>query len=150
MWTTLIVCFVLILVAIPLWGRRRKAVLETGRQQAMLQFVDRWQDFKVHFLQQAAATGKPRGLRWMACDFQSNPLFATDPDQSALFALVAATIRFEAIEGGDMEEVEAVGNLRGATAVFVFRNGHWYTDGRVVFNLDPAETCAWFHLTGLG
>jgi hypothetical protein len=116
----------------------------------MLQFADRCQEFEAHFLRQAAATGKPRGLRWMACDFQSNPLFATDPDQSVLFALVAATIRFEAIEGGDMEEVEAVGNLRGATAVFVFRDGHWSTDGRVVFNLGPAETCERFQLTGLG
>ena len=116
----------------------------------MLQFVDRRKQFEAHFLQQAAATGKPRGLRWMACDLQSDPLFATDSDQSALFALVTATIRFEAIEGGGMEEVEAVRNLRGATAVFIFRDGHWTTDGRVVFNLNPAETCERFQLTEWG
>ena len=35
-----------------------------------------------------------------------------------LSAFVSVTIGFEAIEGGDMEDVEAVGNLRAATAVF--------------------------------
>ena len=88
-------------------------------------------------------------LNW-AFREHDDPLFATDSDQSALFALVTATIRFEAIEGGGMEEVEAVRNLRGATAVFIFRDGHWTTDGRVVFNLNPAETCERFQLTEWG
>jgi hypothetical protein len=66
------------------------------------------------------------------------PLFAVD-SKGVLYALVAATISFEAIEGGGMEEVEAVGNLRSATAVFVFRRSEWTTDGRVIFNLEPAE-----------
>jgi hypothetical protein len=56
-----------------------------------------------------------------------------------LYALNGATISFEAIEGGGMEDVEAVGNLRSATAVFVYRDGEWTTDGRVIFNLEPAE-----------
>jgi hypothetical protein len=38
-----------------------------------------------------------------------------------------------------MEEVEAVGNLRSATAVFGYRDGAWGTDGRAVFNLEPSE-----------
>jgi hypothetical protein len=41
-----------------------------------------------------------------------------------------------------MEEVEAVGNLRAGTAIFVWRGGEWQTDGRAVFNLEPAETLA--------
>ena len=49
------------------------------------------------------------------------------------------TISFEAIEGGGMEEVEAVGNLRAATAVFTWKNGQWTTQGRAVFNLEPRE-----------
>ncbi len=54
------------------------------------------------------------------------------------------TIRFEAVEGGDMEGVAAVGNLRQATAVFHFARGGWHTAGRAVFNLTPAETLEHF------
>lgn len=38
-----------------------------------------------------------------------------------------------------MEDVEAVSNLRCATAIFVHRLGRWTTDGRVVFNLEPPQ-----------
>ena len=38
-----------------------------------------------------------------------------------------------------MEDVEAVGNLRAATAVCIWRNDTWTTDGRAVFNLEPQE-----------
>ncbi|HYO25559.1 MAG TPA: hypothetical protein VEQ85_11500, partial [Lacipirellulaceae bacterium] len=59
-----------------------------------------------------------------------------------LYALVGVTVSFEAVAGGGMEEVEAVGNLRAATAVFVHRGGRWTTDGRVVFNLSPEAALA--------
>jgi hypothetical protein len=64
-------------------------------------------------------------------------VFAVDRVTGELYAFVAATVSFSAIEGGGMEEVEAVSNLRAATAVFVHREGRWTTDGRVVFNLGP-------------
>ena len=60
-----------------------------------------------------------------------------------LQAFVAVTISFEAIEGGPMEDVEAVGNLRAATAVFYFSGGAWHTDGRAIFNLNPTEAIAY-------
>ena len=43
-----------------------------------------------------------------------------------------------------MEDVEAVGNLRSATAVFAHRRGAWTTEGRVVFNLEPNEALEHF------
>lgn len=94
--------------------------------------------FEVPFLAAANATGKPRGLRWIGAHLAGDPLFAVDRANGELYALVPATISFEAIAGGGMEEVEAVGNLREATAVFVHRDGQWTTDGRAVFNLAPA------------
>jgi hypothetical protein len=105
----------------------------------MAQFEDRLHEMSEQFLHAAAATGKPRGLRWTSVELAGPPLFVTDSSSGALCAFVGATISFEAVEGGDMEEVEAVGNLRLATAVFVFRRGEWTTDGRVIFNLEPAE-----------
>ena len=44
-----------------------------------------------------------------------------------------------------MEDVEAVGNLRAATAVFRHQAGQWMTDGRAIFNLNPTEAIRHFH-----
>jgi hypothetical protein len=38
-----------------------------------------------------------------------------------------------------MEEVEAVGNLRAATAILTWSADRWTTAGRAVFNLEPEE-----------
>ena len=92
------------------------------------------------FLATASTSGKPRGLSWLDCVFEDEVTFARDRFSNQLRALVGVTVSFEAIEGGGMEHVEAVSNLRSATAVFHFVDEAWTTDGRVVFNLDPAET----------
>ena len=92
----------------------------------------------------ASATGKPRGLLWKACDLHPGQLFARDTATGELIALVGVTVSFEAVPGGEMEDVEAVGNLRSATAVFIHRRGAWTTDGRVVFNLEPEQAMACF------
>src|ERR1051325_2402724 len=95
------------------------------------------------FFQAAAASGKPRGLRWKECQWNELIEWVRDKQTGQLLALVGVTISFEAIEGGDMEGVEAVGNLRNATAVFFF-DGAWRTVGRVVFNLNPEEALVHF------
>jgi hypothetical protein len=95
------------------------------------------------FLAAANATGKPRGLRWTALEWASTPpVFARDLAGGELYALVGASFSFTAVAGGDMEGVEAVGDVRGGTAVFVWRGGRWGTDGRAVLNLEPGETLA--------
>jgi hypothetical protein len=134
---------VLLLIAAVAWRWRRDR-RRLRLEQARLQFDDVSQDLAAEFLLAAAATGKPRGLRWKSCEFLGPPTFAIDLSAGELYALVAATISFEAVEGGGMEEVEAVGNLRSATALFVYRRHQWTTDGRVIFNLEPAEALARF------
>jgi hypothetical protein len=111
--------------------RRRAAIAEFDAQLPALEG---------EFHAAAAATGKPRGLRWIKCRLDGPATFAVDRVNAELYALVGVTVSFEAIPGGGMEEVEAVSNLRAATAVFVHRDNRWTTDGRVVFNLDPAAT----------
>jgi hypothetical protein len=96
------------------------------------------------FFDAAAATGKPRGLRWKNCNFEPSMELVRERGTGLLMALVPVTIAFEAIEGGPMEGVEAVGNLRTATAVFSYTRGHWETAGKAVFNMDPAQTIAHF------
>jgi hypothetical protein len=93
----------------------------------------------------AAASGKPRGLRWKACEWESAVEFARERATGSLTALAGVVIAFEAVEGGDMEGEAAVGNLRNASAVFFFHDGQWRTTGKTVFNLNPDEALARFH-----
>jgi hypothetical protein len=121
------------------WRRWNAAQADNKRQAAMTSFAGRRPELAREFLAAANATGLPRGLRWTACDLGQDQRFAVDRVSGELFALVAATVRFEAIEGGGMEDVEAVSNLRSVSAVFVHRGGDWTTDGRAIFNLEPEE-----------
>jgi hypothetical protein len=93
----------------------------------------------------AVASGKPRGLRWKACEWEPAVEFARERATGSLTALAGVVIEFEAVEGGDMEGEAAVGNLRNASAVFFFHEGQWRTTGKTVFNLNPDEALARFH-----
>ena len=107
-------------------------------------FLQQREHLEAEFFTAAAASGKPRGLRWKDCEWDSEVAFARERSTGRLAALVAVTISFEAIEGGDMEGVAAVGNLRNASAVFFYHRGHWRTTGKAVFNLNPDEAIAHF------
>ncbi len=99
---------------------------------------------EARFFQIASNSGKPRGLRWVECEFENDVTYARNRATAELCAFVGVTIAFEAIEGGLMEGVEAVGNLRAATAVFRLEGGRWHTDGRAIFNLSPTEAIAYY------
>ena len=109
------------------------------------EFHRRREWLEADFLTIASESGRPRGLTWADCEFADEVSFARDRHSGELKALVAVTIRFEAIEGGEMEDVQAVGNLRAATAVFRHQSGQWTTEGRAIFNLNPTEAIRHFH-----
>lgn len=133
---------VALLVGVALWLRRRGPTLDTA--EACRRFHQQREHLEAAFFEAAAATGKPRGLRWVECDWDDPVEFARDRNNGLLTALFSVTIRFEAIPGSDMEGLPAVGNLRNATAVFYFAGGRWQTAGRTVFNLNPDEVLARF------
>jgi hypothetical protein len=128
------------LIAQPIRRARREAQLAKARQD----FHRQRERLEARFFEIAAASGMPRGLRWTGCDFDDDVAYARDRKSGELAALVAVTISFEAIPGGPMEDVEAVGNLRAATAVFRLGKDRWQTDGRAVFNLNPIEAIAYY------
>lgn len=134
-----IVAFCILLAALfaLVWWIRRQQV--KSLQQARETFHRRREWLEAEFLSRAEASGKPRGLRWVNCDFENGVSFARDRRTGRYRALVGVTISFEAIEGGGMEEVEAVGNLRAATVVFRLDGPQWRADDRALFNLNPAE-----------
>jgi len=122
------------------WWLRRRHTFSFDHARQTFQWRREW--LEAEFLSRAAASGKPRGLRWVDCDFDNDVAFARDRRTGHYRALVGVAIRFEAIVGGGMEEVEAVGNLKAATVVFRLDGPHWEADDRACFNLSPTQTIA--------
>lgn len=134
-----VVVVVLVVLAwrpVRAWGRLVQ--LERARELFTLQR----ERLEAKFFDVASRSGKPRGLRWKDIDWEHEVAFARDRATGLILALAAVTIQFEAVEGGDMEGLAAVSNLRNASAVFVFQYGQWLTTGRTIFNLNPAEAIA--------
>ena len=115
------------------WRRRREA--ERGIRQFRLQR----EMLEARFFDIASHLGKPRDLRWVECDWLDAVTFGRDCKSGLLTAFVAVNIRFEAVEGGDMEGVAAVSNIRDAAAVFHYQFGRWGTGGRALFNMNPTD-----------
>jgi hypothetical protein len=142
-----IACIVLLAVIVAAMARqpRRPAQRSPEYQQAWKDFHGQREPLEAKFVELAALSGMPRGLRWTDCQFEDGVVYARDRRSGQLRAFVAVTVTLEAIEAGLMEGSEAVGHLREATAVFHFDGERWQTDGRAIFNLDPTETVAHFH-----
>lgn len=131
------------LVAVVLLGLAFAAVPLARRWQnwdarhAIVLFHQRREMLEAKFFDLAQSLGKPRGLRWLDCEWFDNVTFARDKSTGMLTAFVGINIRFEAIEGGDMEEVAAVSTIRDAVAVFHYHQGSWGTGGKALFNMNP-------------
>ena len=131
----LVGCVLLASVAIPL----AKAMKVREMRQALQLFRLRRELLEARFFDLARTLGKPRDLRWLECDWQNGVTFARDKQTGLITAFVAVNIRFEAVEGGDMEGVAAVGTVRDAVAVFHYRDSVWGTGGRALFNMNPED-----------
>lgn len=121
--------------AVPLlkrWQRREAAT-------AIKRFRLQRERLEARFIDLARSLGKPRGLRWLDCDWLDAVTFARDRQSGLLTAFASINIHFEAVEGGDMEDVAAVGTVRDAVAVFHFQGGAWGTGGKALFNMNPQE-----------
>jgi len=143
-WILAVAVAVLVLVvAIALaWKPMRRVLRRREVERALRSFRTQREQLEARFFDMASSLGKPRDLRWLECDWQNAVTFARDTESGLLTAFVAVNIRFEAVEGGDMEDVEAVGIVRDAAAVFHYRKGRWGTGGRALFNMNPADAVA--------
>jgi hypothetical protein len=131
------ICYVVCKAAV-----RRLRSRYTAKARSLFSRRREW--LEADFLTQAQRSGKPRGLQWVECEFEDDVAYARDKTNGQLRALVGVTISFAATPGGGMEDVEAVGNLRCATAVFRFHRNKWQTEGRAIFNLRPDEAILHF------
>ncbi|HEV3439764.1 MAG TPA: hypothetical protein VG122_20530 [Gemmata sp.] len=123
-----------------LWHLGKAVQAERARELFRLQH----ERFEEQLLKNAAATGLPRGLKWLSCQISGDALLVRDTLTGGIVALVPVVIQFEPIEGSDMEDVPAAREPRPATAVFAFSRGTWETNGRVVFNHTPEQTVTAF------
>jgi hypothetical protein len=121
------------------WSKVRPKLFARRVHRIESEFARDRKTLESEFFQAASQSGKPRGLAWKQCSFQDRLVLGRDRANGEIVGLVGVTIGFEAIEGGGMEEVEAVGNLRAATAVFIHNGRAWTTQGKVIFNLEPRE-----------
>ncbi|GAB5442340.1 MAG: hypothetical protein Fues2KO_26890 [Fuerstiella sp.] len=122
--------------------------LLTGRRppEALLRSFHRYeQELQDNCFRLASESGKPRGLRWVGCDWLDTFAIVRDPASGLITLFRGANLSFEAVEGGDMEDVAAVSTIREAVGVFHQQDGRWGTGGRVLFNVtapQAAETVA--------
>ncbi len=119
------------------WKPLQHRWLRRDAEQARQTFRLHRELLEAKFFTMASSLGKPRGLRWLDCQWQDQVVFARDRQAGLITAFVGVNIRFEAIEGGDMEDVAAVGTVRDACALFHYQLGGWGTGGRALFNMDP-------------
>jgi hypothetical protein len=140
----LVYLFWLLVLAIALvawlgWAMLRPKLFAHRARRAELEFARNRKELEAAFFRAASLSGKPRGLAWKQCAFQDAIVLGRDRANGEIVGLVGVTIGFEAIEGGGMEEVEAVGNLRAATAIFTHNGRGWMTQGKAFFNLEPRD-----------
>lgn len=143
-WILVAIGLVVLSSILLIWRPARHAFREAQLARLRKDFHRQRERLEAKFFQLAARSGKPRGLRWTGCDFEDDVVYARNRRSGEVSAFVGVTISFEAIAGGDMEHVEAVSNLRAATAVFRVEKGRWCTDGRAIFNLNPSEAVRYF------
>lgn len=130
----------LLVLIFAIFGQKLAGKVQTLEvRRATEEFKIRREQLEARFFDMASSGGKPRGLKWLDCEWLPEVTFARDRASGLLTAFVAVNIRFEAIEGGDMEEVEAVSTVRDAAAVFHYQKGSWGTGGRALFNMNPSD-----------
>lgn len=111
----------------------------TGIPGAIFQLQRFETELQKDFFALASQSGKPRGLRWTSCEWPGEIQVVADNEQQLISAFVSVNLGFEAIEGGDMEDVKAVSTIRDGSAVFHFQEDSWGSAGRVVFNMAPSQ-----------
>jgi hypothetical protein len=123
-----------------LWQLGKAVKAEHARELFRLQH----ERFEEKLLKNAAATGLPRGLKWLSCQIIGDALLVRDVVSGVIVALVPVIVQFEPVPGSDMVDVPAAREPRTGTAVFEFAGGQWETSGKVVFNHTPEQTVAAF------
>lgn len=126
-----------VLVLVCAWKPLQRRWRRRDAEHARKSFRLKRELLEAKFFTLASSLGKPRGVRWLDCKWHDEVIFARDRQTGLITAFVGVSLCFEAIEGGDMEEVSAVAADRDASALFHYQAGNWGTGGRALFNMGP-------------
>ena len=114
-WWALVIAAALVAGAVyKLWRPLRRWGHEVQAERAQELFRLQRERLELLFMPAAAASGKPRGLRWVDCSFEDEVLFARDRETREFVALVGVTIRFDAVKGSG-----------GLVAIALPKKGGW-------------------------
>jgi hypothetical protein len=138
-WIWIIGVAALVGLAVALWWAALRHPRRTTVERARKLFHFQRERLEFRFVTLATQAFRPRGLDLADCDFEDEVSYARDRHNGRLRAYVAVTIRFQAIEGGGMEDNPNVDNLKAGSAEFRLDNSDWGTDGKVHFNVNPVE-----------
>jgi hypothetical protein len=128
----------LLLIALGILGGFLSRRLITPAQ-ARQQFLQQREHLEADFFAAASTTGKPRGLRWLGCEWGDPLLLVRERQSGRLAALAAVTIRFEAVAGSDMEGWAAATLPRNGSAYFVHDGKRWHATSKAILNLTPDQ-----------
>ncbi len=137
-WWVALVLGAFLLGCLLLWRPLSGFFQDVRAEKAKELFALERERLEAKFGDVAAASGRPRGLRWKHIEWDDGVVFLRGKANGELVALVGITIFFEPIEGEALERNPNARVPRDATAVFQFTNQHWVATGRVLFNMDPA------------
>jgi hypothetical protein len=126
-------------LVVALWWAAVRRPRRTSVERARKLFHLQRERLEFRFVVLARQGFRPRGLELADCDFEDEVSFARDRHNGRLRAYVAVTIRFQAIDGGGMEDNPNVDNLKAGAAEFRLDNSDWRSDGKVHFNVNPVE-----------
>src|SRR5262245_36869825 len=100
MWYWIVGVLVVGLAAALLGARPLGAWMQRKEAERCLSAFRRQREvLEARFFELASTSGKPRGLRWLDCDWLDDVTFARDRQTGLLTAFSAVNVRFEAIEG---------------------------------------------------
>jgi len=141
-WTLLATVVVLLATGILVWRPIRTVLQETRFADARREFHLQRERLEVKFVCLAQTRPSTDAWCWADCEFDDDVAYVRNRYTGELSAFVGVLI---AAANSDERNQNLRGNLQAATAVFKFRGGRWDTNGRVIFNLSPAEAIRFYH-----
>lgn len=130
------------------WRPARRAWRKPRLEDARRRFHWQREHLEAKFIQLAQSHTRRGGPCWTDCHFDDDVAYVRNRSTGELSAFVAVGVAgTDTAAHGDVFQdgsLDAVGNLRAATAVFRFDRDHWDTDGRAIFNLSPSETIRFY------
>jgi hypothetical protein len=137
-WWLLIAIGALVALGILLWGPARAAAREARLAQAKKDFHKQRERLEAKVIR--LAERRTDAPHWATCEFKDAVAYVRHRLTRELSAFVEVNVLvapFDGLPGGG--GALASDCFHTGTAIFRFDGKHWETDGRVIFDLSPAE-----------